>query len=385
MPSVSVIIPTHNRAPLLCQAIRSVLDQSFPNYEVIVVDDGSNDDTANVVQNFEDKRVHYLYQTNAGRSAARNRGLALAQGGYIALLDDDDLFLPQKLASQVAFLEDRPHIDLVGSGVRIINERGATIKIWHTWRDQPNLTLLNCLYGCPLPTCAVLFRRSVLDRLGSWFDPELDLAEDTDFFIRMLLAGCRMEWLHEIVSAYRIHRPNSQQDGALYSRSYRMLLDKLFTHPHVPMDVLEHKSELYAHYHLLGACHAYATRQVKAAQTDLMQALSLNPELATGPLPEAVARFSGFANSFRVAEPMEYIEFVFNYLPPELAHLERYRNEARSAVYMQRVFRAKDVDQPMSIRDWFLGMCYSSRWIWNRGVWAILVNDIFRKLLHIQR
>jgi len=163
-PLVSVVIPTYNRCGYLQQAIESVLSQSCGDFEVIVVDDGSTDETAQVIAKFSDERVRYLYQSNAGRSAARNWGMGAARGMYLAFLDDDDLYLPHKLASQVAFLESHPGVDLVGSGVRLIDEHGAVRGVWRTWQDQPSLTLRDCLYGCPLIPSAVLFRRRVLDR-----------------------------------------------------------------------------------------------------------------------------------------------------------------------------------------------------------------------------
>jgi len=373
---VSVVIPTYNRCDYLQQAVTSVLAQSYSNFEVIVVDDGSTDGTATVVADIGDTRVCYLYQANAGRSAARNRGVEAARGIYLAFLDDDDLYLPDKLVHQVAFLETNPDVDLVSAGVQFIDEHGALQGAWHPWEHQPKLTLLNCLYDCPLPTCAVLFRRRMLDHLDQWFDPKLEPAEDMDFFLRLLYAGCRMDWLPEIVSVYRIHSTNSQSDGARYSRVYQRMLDKLFARPDVPAGVLAERTRLRAHYYLGGACHAYASGQVASAQQDLVQALTLDPVLQEGYLPPLVVDVVTFANSFRVANPRAYIGYVFDQLPASLAHLRRYRNEAFSAFHIGRVFRAHTAGERPSLKDWLLGVCYAPRWVRNRGVWSILVREI---------
>ena len=375
-PLVSVVIPTYNRCHYLQQAIQSVLEQTYSNFEVVVVDDGSNDGTAEVVAGLYDARVRYLYQANAGRSTARNRGMAAAKGLYLAFLDDDDLYLPHKLAHQVLFLETHPDVDLAGAGVQLIDEHGAAQGVWRSWEEQPRLTLLDCLDGCPLIPSTVLFCRRMLDRLDHWFDPEVEPAEDTDFFLRLLHAGCRMAWLPEMVSAYRVHSTSSQSDGARYSRAYQRLLDKLFARPDVPADVLAERTRLHAHHHLYAACLAYACGQVASAQQDLTQALTLQPALAGGFPPLLVLHVVGFASSFRVTNPRAYIGYVFDQLPASLAHLRRYRNQAFSTFHMRRVFRTQAAGERPSLRDWLLGVCYAPRWLRNRGVWSILAREI---------
>jgi len=373
---VSVVIPTYNRCGYLQQAIESVLSQVYGDFEVIVVDDGSTDGTARVVAGFDDGRVRYLYQPNAGRSAARNRGIEVARGMYLAFLDDDDLYLPHKLACQVAFLESHPEIDLVSAGVRLIDEHGAVRGVWRTWLDQPQLTLMDCLYACPLPTCSVLFRRRVLGHLDHWFDPDFDLAEDTDFFLRLLLAGCRIDWLPEIVAVYRIHSNSSQWDVIKYRRAHQRLLDKFLIRPEVPDEVRAERTRLYAHHYLASACHAYACGEVALAQQDLVQAVDLDPALQEGCPSPLVVDFATFANSFRVEDPRAYLGFVFDHLPASLAHLQQRRREALSLFHMGRVFRAHAAGKCPSLKDWLWGVYYAPRWLGNRGVWSILTREM---------
>ncbi|MCL4294782.1 MAG: glycosyltransferase [Anaerolineae bacterium] len=375
-PLVSIVIPTHNRCYYLELAIQSVLAQSYSNFEVIVVDDSSADETATVVGDIRDARVRYLCQVKAGRSTARNRGMAVAEGVYLAFLDDDDLFLSHKLAQQVLFLETHPDIDLIGAGVQLIEDHGKVHGIWRPWEDQPNLIFRNCLYSCPLIPSTVVFRRCLLDRLDHWFDPRLSPAEDTDLFIRLLHAGCRMDWLPEIVSAYRVHNANSQSDGARYSRAYQRMLDKLFACPDLPADVLAEESRLRAHYYLGGACHAYASGQTGSAQEDLIQALTLNPTLEEGFPPPLVVDVANFASSFRVTNASAYIRFVFDHLPASLAHLYRYRKEAFTALHLGRVFRSHTAGKRPLLKDWLLGVYYAPRWLRNWGVWSILLREI---------
>jgi GT2 family glycosyltransferase len=125
--TVSVIIPTHNRAPQLLRAVRSVLEQSHQDLEVLVVDDESTDDTRAVVEAIDDTRVRYLWQPNAGPAAARNNGLRHSRGDYIALLDDDDEWLPWKIEAQIKVLQAFPDAGLVWTDMMAVDTAGNTV------------------------------------------------------------------------------------------------------------------------------------------------------------------------------------------------------------------------------------------------------------------
>jgi glycosyltransferase involved in cell wall biosynthesis len=377
-PRVSVIIPTYNRSVYVRQAVGSVFNQTLRNFEILVIDDGSTDDTAQMIKSMADPRLRYLPQANAGRSVARNRGMEVAQGEYIAFLDDDDLYLPHKLEVQVAFLEDHGEVDLVASGTQIVDENEGVIKASRPWLDQPLLTLETCLSACPLHTCSVLFRRAVLTRLDHWFDPAMALAEDTDFFVRLLLIGCRMAWLPEIVSAYRQHSDNSQQDGAKYAASYEYLLNKVFARPDLPASIQSEHDRLYAHCYLYNACRCYDAGQVIAAQKVLQRALPLQHIWAEDSGATLVACVLTFAYDTKKvgSSPTTYIHLVFDNLPDSMKALRRYRKSALSLAHMRRVFAAKANGERPSLVDWLTGIRYDLRWIRNRGVWSILVRDI---------
>ncbi len=127
---VSVVVPTHNRARIVGAAIESVLAQSYQNVEVIVVDDGSTDDTRSVVERYG-PRVRYLYQTNGGVSSARNLGFANARGEFIALLDSDDEFLPWKLEAQVRLLQAHPDVGMVWTDMTAVSPDGRVLEQRH--------------------------------------------------------------------------------------------------------------------------------------------------------------------------------------------------------------------------------------------------------------
>ena len=133
MPVVSAIIPTYNFGRFLGEAIQSVLDQTFTDFELIVVDDGSTDDTREVVGSFNDSRIRYIYQENRGLPAARNTGIKASRGEYIAFLDSDDIWLTQNLELKVKSLDSHPDAGLVCSdGYNFDDATGAIIgTLWH--------------------------------------------------------------------------------------------------------------------------------------------------------------------------------------------------------------------------------------------------------------
>ncbi len=178
--SVSVVIPTYNRAQALKAALSSVYAQSHQPHEVIVVDDGSTDDTAQVVSTFE--RVHYIYQDNQGVSAARNRGIEACTGAYIAFLDSDDTWLPTKLDVQLQALEETGlrlcHTEeiWIRNGVRVNQKK----KHKKAGGDQFERSIELC---CISPS-SVLIQREVFDEYGV-FDEALPACEDYDLWLRV--------------------------------------------------------------------------------------------------------------------------------------------------------------------------------------------------------
>ncbi|GGK08949.1 glycosyltransferase [Luteimonas terricola] len=186
IPETSVIIPTWNRRGLIARAVDSVLAQTRPVEEIIVVDDGSSDGTGEYLAERYGERIICVRQDNAGVSAARNRGLALARGRYLALLDSDDEWLPEKTARQVEFLEARPDIGMVLCNVFRVNPDGSLIDVFDRRRqvpvDGPALRWVLC--DPALAPLSVLMQRQVYETVGG-FDESLRTAEDLDFHLRV--------------------------------------------------------------------------------------------------------------------------------------------------------------------------------------------------------
>ena len=186
-PLVSVILPTYNRAWIVGQAIDSVLDQNYANLELIVVDDGSTDDTPRLLSAYGN-RLHCLRQANRGVSAARNAGIRAASGNLIALLDSDDAWLPGKVAAQARFFETHP-LALVCQTQEIWIRNGVRVNPGKRHRKEGGMIFERSLALCLVSPSAVMMRRSLLDEVGL-FDETLPACEDYDLWLRIAWKHC---------------------------------------------------------------------------------------------------------------------------------------------------------------------------------------------------
>ena len=231
VPRVSIVVPTYNRTRYIKRTIESILLQTYSSYEVIVIDDGSTDDTRIVLQNYQN-RIKYVYQENKGVSAARNHGIQLARGEFIVFLDSDDLFLPDKLTEQVACFDAQPSLGMVHSGWRRVNRLEETIGEVEPWNDAPRLNLKTWLLMRPVFLGAMMFRWEWLERVNG-FDTDLRHAEDVDLTLRLALMGCKMAWVCQSTVCYRQHGENTMQDGLLQAESINLVLNNFFARPEI--------------------------------------------------------------------------------------------------------------------------------------------------------
>jgi glycosyltransferase involved in cell wall biosynthesis len=201
-PIVTVIVPAYNAERFLGQALDSVLAQSYRPLDVIVVDDGSLDATADVARSYPE--VRYVHQSNQGHAAARNAGLRVASGEFVAFLDADDLWAPHKLAVQVGYLLKHPDVGYVIAKQKLFLEPGIRRPHWlrreHLQDDQ---------VGYLLGTLVV--RRSILRRIGA-FDASYRIGCDSDWFARAKDTGIPMVMLPDVLLYRRIHSGNMSSD-----------------------------------------------------------------------------------------------------------------------------------------------------------------------------
>ncbi len=225
-PQVSVILPTYNRAALLPRAMRSVLAQTYDDLELIVVDDASSDDTAEVIGQFEDPRIRFLrHESNRGGSAARNTGIEAARGRYIAFQDSDDEWMLDKLSRQVAAMDEAG--ESVGvvycSYLRCMEKAAVYVPEPHVRRREGNLLpeiLLHNFVGTP----TLLVRRECLEAAGLFLEG-LPRFQDWELVIRLARA-CRFRLLEEPLVIAHFSAGNTSSNDAAASTAMDMILER---------------------------------------------------------------------------------------------------------------------------------------------------------------
>ena len=226
-PLVSVIIATYNRAGFVVQAVESVLSQTYAHIETIVVDDGSTDNTREVLRKYQDK-IHYYYQERSERSRARNEGFKRSKGAYIAFLDSDDLWLPTKIERQVQVLNEKSDVGLVYARVEFIDTDGNPCDGNLSW-DEPEREVLyedlmthNIVTGT---TSSAMIRRTCLERVGL-FAESMNTCEDLDLYRRI----ARYYQFHQIdlpLVKFRVHGGNTQHNASSMARGWEITIEKI--------------------------------------------------------------------------------------------------------------------------------------------------------------
>jgi len=221
---VSIIVPTYNYGNLISETLTSIQSQTYENWECIVVDDGSTDNTAEVVACYsaKDSRIRYIQQENRRQAAARNNGIGHSRGEYFQFLDADDLLEREKLQRQVAFLDASPDVDIIYSNVRYFNDGNPSERRLANVNDQAWMPLstgagqeilLQIVRNNIMPVNAPLIRRSTIEQVGS-FDERLPPVEDWEYLIRCAAADKRFHYADEdgIRALVRTHPESSSSD-----------------------------------------------------------------------------------------------------------------------------------------------------------------------------
>lgn len=203
MPKVSVIIPVYQSVSTIEDAIKSVVSQTYKDVEIILVDDGSTDCLVDKVEPFREY-ITYIKQNNAGASAARNNGIRHAKGEYIAFLDADDIWLPDKLAKQIEFLDLNPDVGLVFGDIKFLYNDQIQAKTYFEicppHRGKVFLELFRVNF---IPILSVVVRKHILDQIG-YFDERIKYAEDYQLWLR-ISKEWKLDYIASTVALYRIH------------------------------------------------------------------------------------------------------------------------------------------------------------------------------------
>jgi glycosyltransferase involved in cell wall biosynthesis len=218
-PSVSVIIPTFQSAGTIKEAIESALNQTVPIKELIVIDDGSTDETQEILEQYK-QRIIILYQKNSGPASARNLGIKYASGEIIAFLDADDLWLLDKIENQISLFKN-PNVDLVYGNVRFLYDSKISSKTYFDfYKPQKGYVFLPLFEQNFIPMLSVMVRKSCLDNERFVFDRDLSNVQDYDLFLRLAIKH-QFDYYDNPVGIYRISK---NQISKNFTKAAQMLL-----------------------------------------------------------------------------------------------------------------------------------------------------------------
>lgn len=378
MVLVSVIIPAYNQGHFLGEAIQSVLEQTLSDFEILVIDDGSTDNTSQVAQSYSDKRLKYIYQQNRGLSGARNTGIRNSVGKYISYLDSDDLFLAEKLALLTEELENKPDLAFVAGQAIPIDEKGR--QVGKTFDTPPPEDTRNLLLGNPLHVGSVLLCRTWQERVG-YFDENLRSYEDWDMWLRLARAGCKMGWVAKPVSLYRFHGAQMTRIGKQMTNATFAVLEKVYSDPALPDNWRSLKSMAYSQAHLRAAAQDYHAKNFDAAQTNIEQAVQLNPALLVNNAAQLANTFLAWTDLPKTPQPLDYLKRIYHNLPPSLEILHKRRNQELAKATIQAAFAAYNRGDMNATRQFALrAFLYNPMWLLNRGAIVIFL----RASLHLE-
>ncbi len=296
MPRVSVVIPAYNGALFIGEALESLLNQSCPADQIIVVNDGSTDETAEILRGYADK-IQIIDQPNAGVAAARNRGLAAAEGDLVAFLDQDDLLLPDKLRRQVDCLAQHPGAGMLHSGWRLVNAAGRKLSDVEPWHDLPVLDSAGWIRRMPVLFSAMLFRRDWLLRVGGLSERFRQVC-DVELIQRLVLAGCESVWLPQITVLYRQHEANDSRNTLVQAAECWAVQDELFARADLPLDLRQLESESRYYNAVWIAWRLYHTQRLEEMARYLELAFRYRPGTWTEAMLQWIELFKTYEASY---------------------------------------------------------------------------------------
>jgi glycosyltransferase involved in cell wall biosynthesis len=355
MPTVSVLIPNYNRSLMLQDAIQSVLAQSYQDFEIIVVDDGSTEDIPSAIAPFAD-RVQYVRKENAGCASARNHGLGLVKGEFTAFLDNDDLWLPQKLERQVEVLQSRPDVGMVSCQAYVMDDSARVFARPAQGADRVSplvslaeLSEQNVIVG---GGSSEIVRTQALRDIGG-FNSTVEFVDDWDCWLRL---GRQWQiWMvPEPLSYYRLnsqgfrnHAPLPAQADRVHANILRVLRQTFESWPDGHGDPSQIRARAYAREYLRHALVLYAHGRQADGRSAWEKAIRFSPQIATNPALVTSALINcatGYALGVPAAQRAilgeRILEGILSDLPEEMSFLEGQRGKLEATLLAEMAFLA---------------------------------------------
>ncbi|MEM9886223.1 MAG: glycosyltransferase family A protein [Bacteroidota bacterium] len=317
-PLISVLTPAYNREKYIGEAIESVQQQTMDEWEMIVIDDGSTDQTVEIVKAYQakDKRIILLQNTeNQGISATRNHGLAHVKGKYIAMLDSDDLCLPQRFEQQFSFLEAHPEIAVLGAWSELIGIKDHQF----TPEEKDTQLRLRSLYRCPMVHSSTMIRTSILQAANLRYNKDYPASNDYDFWVRLLPYG-QFHNLQTCLVKYRRHDQNISVTNKKDQKKYRAAASRLAFKNVLDWEISAEKHERLFDVLTSAVLHANELSSVEQSMVEMLERTASRPGLDLNYLKKAVFKklMDAFQNSnISHKKRLEFVRKhqVWKYLP----------------------------------------------------------------------
>lgn len=335
----SVIIPAYNNAAYLGDAIQSVLGQTHKNIELIVVNDASPDNVENVVAGFDDQRLKYIkHERNRGLSAARNTGIRASVGEYIALLDGDDYFHPDKLKAHLDFFEKNSDISVTYNARFELNHSSETIR--EIWRPPLKVDISDLVLGYPFSPSDMVVRRNSMFEAGLFDESLTYFGEDLDINCKLALIGCKFASIDHVLNYRRYHSRRVIQNLSSYKEDELRALTKALTDGRFP-ESLRNLHDMAIAKRLLGwSILAFVQGNTLLGAQYGLEAVQLYPRLLVGEPNEFLLNILGYCTLDEDQDHEKLIRLIVRQLPPELLSVASQSEWAISRGYLLRGCRA---------------------------------------------
>lgn len=396
MPRISVVIPTYNRAGYIAETIQSVIDQTYVDWELIVLDDGSTDETAQVVAHFGE-RVKYVYQDNAGETGARNAGYAVTTGEYLTFLDSDDRMLPHNLECLAKILDEQPEVGVAYGWYYWMDAHGEPIFFedppltgysispqdspWPHLPLRPSGTTLEgkifsrLVLEETMLMGSTLIRRECIEAVGG-FDAKIPYQGHWDFYLRVARAGYAFACCKRPVVIIRLHPGNRGRniDGMLASRVH--ILERLFAEPESDVLPAAVRHQAYYQAYIGAARDSFANGLLEKGCQSLRKALSHTPQL---PGDNAVRVISEWMISHslneKVPDPIRFAQGLFDEVG-EKYKTGRLRRKVLGEVYAGLAFRSSSTQPRRVWRYGLQAILHDPGLIKNRGLVRLTLENL---------
>lgn len=273
-PKISVVIPTYNRADSILKTIDSVLVQTFHDFEILIIDDGSEDNTKEIIENLNSPKIKYIYQENAGASSARNTGIKNSEGEFIAFLDSDDTWFPEKLEKQLNVFEHNKNIDIVYSAfewiqVRIDKKEINRYKNYEKKEDFVKFLLCEMLPICPIS----MMKKTVFDKVGV-FDENLVVSEDWDLCLRFV-SEFNFYYLDEVLTSFYRHNKSlsATADFEKVKKTHLIVLERFFNNTENIRKYGKFKALAFSHQYFVFALSSFYRARENETKPPLAETL----------------------------------------------------------------------------------------------------------------